>query len=306
MTSRVPDALTSPRFPIALIRLLRPHQWIKNLLLFVPIALNHRQHDPPDVIPVALGFLAFCLGASAGYILNDWKDRESDRHHPLKCHRPLASGSVAPALAVALAALLLIAAFAVAILLPPGFPILLGLYLIVTALYSLWFKTRLLLDVFVLAGLYTLRLLAGGAAIDIQITAWLLAFSMFLFLSLAFAKRYAELHHAGTDAAKHLRARNYRQEDMAIILSAGPASGYLAVLVLAIYISSDWAHEHYRRPELLWLVCPILLYWITRVWFLARRGALTEDPVLFALKDRVSWIAGALTIALVATASVLP
>jgi 4-hydroxybenzoate polyprenyltransferase len=286
--------------------MLRPHQWAKNVLIFVPLLLSHRPGDIEKTPDLLLAFVLFCLCASAGYIVNDLRDLEADRHHPLKRHRPLASGSVPTGLALTMAgALLLIAFLGSAWLLPWAFTATLAAYVLFALLYSLWIKTRLLVDVFVLAGLYTLRLLAGGAAAEIELTAWLLAFSMFLFLSLALAKRYAELDRAPSDQAEHLKARNYRRDDMAVMLAAGLASGYLAVLVMAIYISSDLAQELYRRPELLWLVCPVMLYWITRVWFLPRRGALQEDPILFALKDRVSWIAGIVAVTLVVLAAVL-
>jgi 4-hydroxybenzoate polyprenyltransferase len=199
-----------------------------------------------------------------------------------------------------LAAALAVAAFALSFaLLPKVFLLALGVYLAGTLLYSTWLKARLLVDVFLLAGLYTLRVLAGGAAASLPVTPWLLAFSSFLFLSLAFVKRYAELIEAGRDDAEFVKARNYRQEDMAILESVGPTSGYLAVLVLAIYISTDLARQLYHHPQWLWLLCPVVLYWITRIWFLARRRALSEDPILFALTDRISWIAGGVAAAIV-------
>ena len=291
----------------ALLRACRPHQWVKNLLLFVPVLAGHRideQHGA-RVASSGIGFIAFCLCASAGYLVNDLRDAAYDRQHPSKRLRPVAAGEVSIGMTAVLAAVLAFAAFALSFfLLPPIFLLALGIYLAGTLLYSTWLKSRLLVDVFVLAGLYTLRVLAGGAAASLPVTPWLLAFSSFLFLSLAFVKRYAELIEAGRDDTAFVKARNYRQEDMAIIESVGPASGYLAVLVLAIYIStSPLAEQLYRHPKWLWLLCPVLLYWVTRIWFLARRRALTEDPILFALTDRISWIAGAVAAAIVIAAA---
>ncbi len=289
------------------LRLLRPEQWVKNLLLFLPLLLSHHPNDLERLPALILAFVLFSFCASAGYILNDLHDRQADRYHPTKRRRPLASGQVPVALAGALMAGLLIAAFGMALVwLPRAFTAVMAIYLFFTTAYSLWLKSRLLLDVFVLAGLYTLRLQAGGAATGIELTPWLLAFSMFIFLSLAFAKRYTELTLAPGDDAEHLKARNYRAEDAASILSVGPASGYLAVLVMAIYISSDLARQQYRHPRWIWLACPVLLYWITRIWFLARRRELNEDPIAFALTDWVSWAAGLVTAGLILLAAVWP
>jgi 4-hydroxybenzoate polyprenyltransferase len=289
-----------------IVRLLRPHQWVKNLLVFVPLLLSHRPDDRARIDEAVWAFVLFCLAASAGYVLNDRRDLQSDRDHPAKRRRPLASGAVPAGLAWPLAGALLGVAFALSMLLLPWpFTLALAGYVLATLLYTAWLKTRLLVDVLLLAGLYTLRLLAGGAATGVDLTPWLLAFSMFLFLSLAFAKRHVELASAAEDAG-HLKARGYRRDDIPLIESAGTTSGYMAVLVLAIYINSDLARQLYRHPLLLWLVCPILLYWITRIWFFARRRALHADPIVFALRDPISWIAGALTLAVAAAAAFMP
>lgn len=291
-----------------LLRACRPHQWVKNLLLFVPVLAGHQFGERGEkVAAAAIGFAAFCVCASAGYLVNDLRDAAYDRQHPAKRLRPIAAGQVSIGITTTLAAALAFAAFALSyFLLPKAFLLALGTYLVGTLLYSAWLKTRMLVDVFLLAGLYTLRVLAGGAAAALPVTPWLLAFSSFLFLSLAFVKRYAELIEAGRDDAEFVKARNYRQEDMAILESVGPTSGYLAVLVLAIYISTDLARQLYRHPQWLWLLCPVVLYWITRIWFLARRRALTEDPILFALTDRISWVAGAVAAAIVVAAARVP
>jgi 4-hydroxybenzoate polyprenyltransferase len=289
-----------------ILRLLRPHQWVKNLLVFAPLVLSHRPEDTHRIDEAVWAFALFCLVASAGYAFNDWRDVEADRHHPEKRRRPLASGAVPVAWVLPLALGLLAVAFAISILrLPRAFTASLAAYVLATLLYSVWLKSRPLVDVLLLAGLYTLRILAGGAATGIALTPWLLAFSMFLFLSLAFAKRHAELAHAEDDAG-HLKARGYRRDDIELIETVGITSGYLAVLVVAIYINDPLAATLYRHPLLLWLICPILLYWITRIWLFARRRALHQDPILFALRDPVSWITALLITTLAATAALLP
>lgn len=298
-TGEGPDpALCGPAggsVPLDLLRALRPHQWVKNLLLFVPLLLAHDVERAGRLGPVARAFAAFCLCASAGYVLNDLHDRAVDRRHPLKRTRPFAAGRLSSGAGMLLAAALLAAALGLsALTLPRAFTAMLAGYAAVTALYSAWLKRLLLLDVFTLAGLYTHRVLAGGAAGGVPVSEWLLAFCIFFFLGLAFAKRYAELLRVQSESGDALPGRAYRTEDLAVIEAVGPASGYLSVLVLALYVHSAKAGQLYRAPRLLWLLCPLLLYWVTRLWFLARRGQLNEDPVLFALKDPVSLIATAL------------
>jgi 4-hydroxybenzoate polyprenyltransferase len=224
-------------------------------------------------------------------VLNDLWDREHDRHHPVKCNRPFAAGR----LSVATGVVIILALFAAGVWLaawrlPQKFVAMLLLYVVITTAYSLWLKKKLLLDVFFLAGLYTHRVLAGGQAAEVEVSKWLLAFCIFFFLSLAFAKRYAELLRVqDEEAGEQVRGRAYRVEDLEIMSSVGPASGYLSVLVLALYVNqSNLVGTLYRSPSLLWLLCPVMLYWTTRVWFLARRRKLTEDPILFAMRDRVS------------------
>lgn len=301
------------RLPPA-VRALRPHQWVKNLLLLAPLVLAH-------VLPwaggpaaeqwahAALAFLAFCLTASAIYVLNDLVDVENDRRHPTKRRRPFASGELSPKAGPPLVAGLLLAAAALCLLaLPPRFGLALLAYAAASAAYSFWLKRRLLVDVFLLAGLYTLRLLAGGLAAEVEVSHWLLAFAIFLFVSLAFAKRYVELRRVRDRGEDQPAGRGYAVDDLPIIEGTGPASGYLAVLVLALYINDPTgkgASQLYRSPIFLWLLCPLLMYWVTRVWFVARRGTLEDDdPILFAIRDRVSWATLALAVALVLAASV--
>jgi 4-hydroxybenzoate polyprenyltransferase len=298
-----PDAPASRGSLVPLVRVMRPYQWVKNFLLAVPLLMSHQWQDPRKLLHVALAFVAFSLCASSAYVLNDLKDVEDDRHHPLKRHRPFASGQLSRGAGLVLSAALLLLAFGLSVpLLSPKFTGMLGAYVVITLAYSLWLKQKLLVDVFVLAGLYTLRVLAGGAAIGINVTPWLLAFCIFFFLSLAFAKRYAELRRVQESDDKTVRGRAYQVEDLGILETVGPTSGYMAVLVLALYVNSDMAIQQYRWPFLLWFACPIILYWVTRVWFLAKRRSLTEDPLLFALKDRMSLVVAASIVALVVIA----
>ena len=282
---------------------LRPYQWVKNLLLGLPLLMGHQWQDVGKLRNVLLAIVAFSLCASSAYVLNDLRDAADDRHHPLKRQRPFASGRLSRGFGLGLAAALLVLGFALAWpLLPITFTLLLGAYVVLTLAYSLWLKQKLLIDVFVLAGLYTLRVLAGGAAIGIVVTPWLLAFCIFFFLSLAFAKRYAELRRLQESAETHARGRGYQVEDLGLLEIVGPTSGYMAVLVLALYVNSELAIRQYRWPWLLWFACPLILYWVTRVWFLARRRVLKEDPLLFALKDRVSLLVAGLIVGLVVVA----
>ena len=279
----------------AYLRALRPQQWIKNALLFVPVLLAHDVLDASRLLHVVLGFVAFCLVASAGYVLNDLTDREADRLHPRKRHRPFASGELSVRQGVVLCAALLAGAFGISTQVGPSFLSLPALYLVLQVAYSLWLKELLFIDVLILAALYSLRVFAGAVAAQVEISQWLLGFSLFIFLSLAFVKRFCELRQLGAhspDAA--LARRSYRQEDLALIQTLGSSAGYISVLVLALYISSSDVVRLYATPQLLWIVCPVMLYWLTRIWFLAGRGELPDDPVLFAATDPQSYAAGAL------------
>lgn len=275
-------------------RALRVHQWLKNLLVLLPVLLAHRMVSV-DVLADALsGLGAFCLCASSAYLYNDLRDLEADRAHPRKRLRPFASGALPSRQGGLVAALLLLAALAVGLRLGLAFLAVLVLYYVVTLAYSLWFKRIAVLDVMTLAGLYTLRLLAGGAATHTAPSFWLLSFSMFLFLSLAIVKRATELDGAPIGDSELLPGRGYGRADAAMLMSLGPAAGYMAVLVLALYINSPESQVLYHHPRALWLVCPVLLYWITRIWVLTARGRMNDDPVIFAITDRVSLALGAL------------
>ena len=267
---------------------LRPHQWLKNGLIFVPMLLAH-EFGAGAIAQAVLAFVAFGLCASSVYLLNDLLDLPDDRVHPSKKNRPLAAGRLSVLHALVMAPVLLIAAFAVAALLPLQFIAVLATYYVITLTYSLFFKRTMLFDVIILAGLYTLRIVAGTTALTLERSSWLLAFSVFLFFSLALVKRYVELSDMAdmVAARKSLtsRARAYRPEDRETLSQLGIASGLLAVLVLALYIDTDVVRTLYSRPELLWLVCPLMLYLVSRIWMLARRGDLVDDPVLFAIQD---------------------
>ena len=283
-------------------RQLRVHQWAKNLLIFVPLVAAHRLGDGRALAATVMAFLAFCFGASAIYVLNDVIDLPSDRLHVRKRFRPLASGAIAIPSALAMAALLVGLSIAVAACLPGAFATLLGVYLLTSLGYSLFLKKKLMIDVICLAGLYTLRILSGGAATGIVISTWLMAFSMFLFLSLAFLKRYTELQ-AVKGRVGRLPGRGYCTEDLDMIRSLGPASGYVAVLVVCLYLNDPASVALYRHPRWLLLVCPLLLYWISRVWLLAQRGKMHSDPVVFALKDHRSLVTGGIAAAIIAAAT---
>ena len=273
---------------------LRVHQWCKNLLLFIPVMSAHQWTEPARMWPVVVGLIAFSLCASSVYLLNDLLDLEPDRRHHSKRQRPFASGRIPLAAGLAAAPVLLVLAAMVACLLGWKFAAIFGAYYLTTLLYSLRLKQIELLDVLALAVLYGLRVVAGGFAADVPVSDWLIMFSMFVFLSLAFAKRFTEIRLFSQAADSKLIGRGYVGGDAELISSMGVGSGYLSVLVLAMYITHPSVTSLYSRPQVLWLACPLLLYWISRVWLLARRGAMPDDPIWFALRDRQSWLVGVL------------
>ena len=284
-----------PAQALALVRALRVHQWVKNLLVFVPVVLDHKLFSTETVVKSATAFAAFCCAASSAYILNDLLDLEADRRHPTKRHRPFAAGTLSPTLGMALVPILLGIAFAASLFtLPASFVELLAIYVVLTTAYSLYLKQVAVVDVLLLAGLYTLRVLAGIAAAQVRFSTWLLAFSMFLFLSLAFLKRFTEVSAMEGAATEQVRRRGYIRGDREWLGSMGSASGYLSVLVLALYINSEQVMALYRTPLLLWLVCPLLLFWTSRMWLLAHRGLIHDDPIVATVRDPASYVLGAL------------
>jgi len=275
---------------ITLLKALRVHQWVKNTLVFIPLLASHRIFELPLLWNGLLAFIAFGACASSVYLLNDLLDLPDDRQHPTKYNRPLAAGRLPILHALFLIPGLLAAAIALALWQLPGqFAAVLVAYFLLTLAYSLWLKRAVMLDVVTLAMLYTVRVIAGAAAMSLTATFWILAFCMFIFLSLAFVKRYTELHDARQKGIKDKSAgRGYYPGDFELLASLGGASGYLSVLVLALYINEAASATLYRSPEWMWAACPLLLFWLSRVWLLAHRGQMHDDPIVFALRDSVS------------------
>lgn len=272
-----------------IIRAIRIYQWIKNILLFVPLILAHKVDDFSRVADATAAFLSFSLCASGAYVMNDLLDLKSDREHATKKNRPFASGDLSITFGVILSPVLFMLAAVVALFLPAHFFIAFIMYIVFTTIYSLGLKAIALMDVVILAGLYTLRIAAGAFAIDVPLSYWLLAFSMFLFFSLAMVKRYAELYNLSQRNEVSVLRRGYETGDMELVANLGAMSGYIAALVIALYINDPRTTAAYSQPVWLWIICPTILYWISRVWLLAHRGVIQEDPVLFAVRDKVSY-----------------
>lgn len=270
------------------LKVLRPQQWVKNVLVFVPLFGAHRVYETSLLARGVLAFLAFSLCASAGYIVNDLLDLRADRSHPRKRLRAFAAGDLPLLYGVGIAPVLLAIALAIASRLSPLLLWSLVTYFATAVAYSLAIKQLVVLDVIVLASLYTLRIMAGSAATEIWPSHWLLAFSTFLFFSLALVKRYDELVVMRAINAERATARGYKIDDAELLAAMGVASGYMAVLVLALYINSDAAQLLYRRSQLMWLLCPLLLYWVSYLWLTAHRGKMQDDPLVFATGDRTS------------------
>jgi len=280
----------------AFVRATRPHQWTKNLLLFVPLFLAHKVSDASLVAQAAAAFASFTLCAAGVYILNDLFDLEADRAHPSKRRRPFAAGDLSLSAGLIAAPSFTFAALILGGLQSSRFLLVLAGYLALTLAYSLYLKRIAFIDVIALAGLYTLRIFAGGEATGIEISFYTLAFSMFLFLSLALIKRFSELQRLNQESGAIVRGRGYVGVDALALQTHGIASGYIAVLVAALYLNSPEMRVLYTQPQWLWLICVILLYWMGRAWILAHRGQMNEDPVVFALRDRVSQALGLLTL----------
>jgi 4-hydroxybenzoate polyprenyltransferase len=270
------------------LKALRPHQWLKNLLVFAPLAIDYQFFKPGLLLQAVFAFIAFSLCASSGYLLNDLLDLPSDRHHPHKKDRPLASGRLSETIAIALVVLLLFGGIATGLFLPWPFLVALGSYYALTLTYSFGLKDVVILDVLTLAVLYSLRVVGGALAVSLPPSSWLLAFCIFLFFSLALIKRYAELVTMRGVAGADAHARAYLMEDRELIASLGGASGYLAALVLGLYIGARSSPQFVSLYQLFWLDCLLLLYWITYMWLMAHRGKMDDDPLVFAARDGVS------------------
>lgn len=303
------EAFASERPPLrqSLSKAFRFHQWIKNLLIFVPLLAAHRLTDGSSIAHALLAFSIFGLAASSVYVLNDLVDIADDRHHHRKRYRPFAYGNLSLVAGwLAWPLLFTIAFMLTAVFMPIGFTLVLGIYFVLTLAYSLRLKQYAMLDVLTLAGLYTIRIIGGAVAISVPLSFWLLNFSMFIFLSLAFIKRFSELQAARNSGHEgNIRGRGYVHQDLELVSSMGAGAGYLSVLVLALYILDAHTSELYSAPQAIWLSCPILLYWISRAWLIAHRGLMHDDPIVFAIKDRASWIVGGCFLGVFGLAKVL-
>jgi 4-hydroxybenzoate polyprenyltransferase/phosphoserine phosphatase len=273
-------------------RVLRVHQWMKNLLLFVPLFAAHQLTSLDTWQALILAFFSFSLCASSVYIANDLLDLESDRQHPRKRNRPFAAGHVPAWIGVLLAPLLLLSSLALARHVGGTFLPWLVFYFVLTCAYSWGLKRLMLVDCLTLAVLYTLRIVAGAAAASMALSFWLLAFSVFLFLSLAFVKRYAELEVQLLNGKQKVHGRGYYTSDAPLVQTLGITSGYAAVLVLALYLNSDAVVQLYRLPEFVWGAVPVMLFWVSWMWMQAHRGNMHDDPLVFAVKDKASLLAG--------------
>ena len=280
------DAETA--WPAALLRAVRPHQWAKNLLVFVPLVAARAIGDLGGWVDAVAMFIAFCVTASGIYLINDLCDLAADRQHPNKRQRPFASGALSLQIGLVTAPLLMLIGFGVSFAVG-ALPVLLC-YAAGSCAYSLWLKSRPLVDVFTLAALYGLRLLAGGFATGYHVSLWLLAFSSFLFLGLAMVKRVAELMTLPPGEKRRAAGRGYRAEDLQIIQLMGVASSFVASLVLAFYVQSELVSALDRRPTLSWIIVPLVLFWQCRIWLATSRGRMNDDPIVFAARDWVSWM----------------
>lgn len=279
---------------------LRIHQWIKNLLVFVPILLAHQTTKVQPWLQGLLGFASFSLCASSVYLLNDLVDLPSDRAHPRKRFRPFATGDLSILSGILMMLPILIAAFAIgAFGLPTRFLLVLATYYVLTIAYSFGLKSVILVDSELLAGLYTLRIIGGAAAARIPLSFWLLAFSIFIFFSLALVKRYSEIMALQENSPPNACGRTYQAGDGVVIMALSVASGFIAVLVSALYINSGKVSSLYQHPVFLWMVTPAMLFWISRIWLITHRGQMHDDPIVFAAKDKVTWFTAIFVVVLI-------
>jgi len=301
------DRVFTERRPIGkmLIKAMRCHQWPKNLLIFAPLFLAHRFTETAPLLQAFIAFFAFSFAASTIYVLNDLFDLSADQHHPRKCRRPFASGDLSITAGALLIPLLALLSLILGMLLPPSFLLVLLAYYVITTLYSWRLKQMEVVDVLTITLLFSIRIVAGSAATGIPASSWFIIFAIFLFLSLALVKRLSELREMKDDSgAEHAhRERGYTVDDLPLLMAFGTASGYLSAMVFTMYLNSERVAHLYTRPELLWLFCPLLLYWITRIWMLAWRGQMNDDPLAFATKDPHTYVVGALSVAIILLAT---
>ncbi|MEO0990358.1 MAG: UbiA family prenyltransferase [Pseudomonadota bacterium] len=289
----------------ALLKALRPHQWLKNLLIFVPMLLAH-DLAPVTVLSALVAFLAFSAVASSVYLLNDLLDLDADRAHPRKRKRPFASGALPLQTGLWLAPGLLLAGFLMAAALNPGFVLVILFYYLCTLAYSLVLKRITVIDICMLAGLYTLRVIAGAVATQITPSVWLLGFSIFFFLALAAVKRQAELVDMVSEGRDKAAGRGYRMDDLPLVTMMALAAGYVSVLVAGLYLTSEEVAVLYSSPSFLWGICAVLIYWLSRIVMLTHRGRMDDDPIVFAVTDRVSLVCGVSVAALLMLATWAP
>lgn len=281
-----------------LVKAMRLYQWVKNSLLFVPLMTSHNWDDSSILIQMALGFISFGMCASGGYIFNDLLDLNADRNHPRKKNRPFASGDISIWRGSALMVALQLGGLALAAFLNMEFLVLLVLYCAMSLAYTLYLKTYVLIDVLVLASLYTVRIVAGSILAEAPLSFWLFAFSIFIFFSLALVKRCSELIALSKADRKYAGGRDYSVSDVEYLREMGIASGYMAILIVAFYINSPDVILLYKNPKVLWLICPILFYWVSRLWLKTGRGEMHDDPIVFSIKDKGSRFVG-FTIAII-------
>ena len=277
------------------LKALRVHQWLKNLLLFVPLLAAHQFGNFQSLATLTLAFISFSLCASSVYIINDLLDLESDRRHPRKKNRPFASAKLPISLGLVVALALIGSSVALGAVVGEEFLVILLLYLSLTVAYSMALKRLVLIDCLTLATLYTVRIIAGAVAVSVSLSFWLLAFSVFMFFSLALVKRYAELKVQILEAKSFAHGRGYVVSDAPLLQTLGVTSGYISALVLALYVQSEDIFSLYAQPLAIWLVLPILLFWVSWVWLKAERGEMHDDPIVFAAKDKASLVVAALT-----------
>ncbi len=281
------------------LKAIRVHQWLKNLLVFVPLFTAHKITDLALLTKAGVAFFAYSFCASAVYLANDLMDLEADRRHRSKSRRPFASGALPLTAGLLAGPVLLVLSSALALWVGKTFALYLAFYFVLTNAYTFALKREPLIDVLCLAGLYTLRIFAGAASTGVDVSMWLSALSMFGFLSLALVKRVSELHVAKEANRGALHGRGYQVGDLAVLSQAGITSGYLSILVFALYIHGEEVKTLYRNGAMLWFICPLIFYWISRVWLLTHRGRMHDDPVVFAVRDRVSYVVGVLALGII-------
>lgn len=273
------------------IRALRVHQWVKNILLFVPLLTAFSFLDIGKITSILLAFITFSFAASSTYILNDLWDIDNDREHPRKRNRPFSSGRLSVISGVGMSIILMVAALLIArLLLSPGFLVMLFLYVLLTTVYSLQLKEHVMIDVLMLSLLYTLRILAGSVAIGVRTSFWLLSFSVFIFFSLAIVKRCAELKALAGKGKHSTQGRDYSVDDLVVLWPLGIGSALSGVVMFGLFISAADTYYRYQSPEFLWIVAVALIYWLSRIWIKTSRGEMHDDPVIYAIKDRTSRI----------------